>query len=110
MASLKLSPGPRSERSRSTTALSSQIKFSPCATTVTQLTESKSFRSAAPLRSCLTEVLKKFSGLCREGTRVMIATQNAKSTLGAGLVTVEALLAFFVGTLLVLFAVGWLFS
>jgi hypothetical protein len=40
----------------------------------------------------------------------MIATQNAKSTLGAGLVTVEALLAFFVGTLLVLFTVGWLFS
>ena len=39
----------------------------------------------------------------------MTAMQNAKSALGTGLVTVEALLALFVGTVLALFTVGWLF-
>ena len=39
----------------------------------------------------------------------MTAMQNTKSALGTGLVTVEALLALFVGTVLALFTVGWLF-
>ena len=40
----------------------------------------------------------------------MTAMQNAKSTLGTALITVEALLTLFVGTSLALFTAIWLFS
>jgi hypothetical protein len=40
----------------------------------------------------------------------MTAMQNAKSTLGAALITVEVLLTFFVGTSLALLMAIWLFS
>jgi hypothetical protein len=40
----------------------------------------------------------------------MTAMQNAKSTLGAALITIEALLTLFVGTSLALFTAIWLFS
>jgi hypothetical protein len=40
----------------------------------------------------------------------MTAMQNAKSTPGAALITVGALLTLFVGTSLALFTAIWLFS